>query len=85
MDDDYEIRGVDAIWHNQYRGPDSDFGGIRGNYDRDIDFMLQLVATHVAQGLYTIVSVNATKHSLVVICNCLKMRKNMPSDMFDEG
>lgn len=84
MDDNYEIPGVDAIWHNQYRGPKSDFGGLRGRYDRDINFMIQLVAGHVAQGLYTILSLNATKHSLVVVCICEQMRADMPTDMFDE-
>jgi hypothetical protein len=84
MDDEYEIRGVDAIWHNQYRGPESDFGIMRRQYDSDINFLLQLVASHVSQGLYTIISLNATKHSLVVVCGCQKMEADMPPDMFHE-
>ena len=75
---------MDAIWHNQYRGPDSDFELLRGQYDCDINAMILMVAKHVEQGLYHIISMNATPHMLVVICGCEKRRDQMPADMFEE-
>lgn len=80
----YEIYGVDAIWHNQYLGSQSDFLGLRRCFYCDIDALLLKVAGHVQQGLYSIISLNATKHSLVVVCGCTKMREDMPDDMFHE-
>lgn len=80
--DSYEIFGVDAIWHNQYIGPQSDFVGMRKQYDCDINAMILLVARHVSQGLYQVISMNATPHSLTVICGCERMRADMPQDMF---
>jgi hypothetical protein len=82
--DSYEIFGVDAIWCNQYAGPQSDFIGMRKQYDCDINAMILLVAKHVSQGVYYVISMNATPHSLTVVCACEKMRSDMPPDTFDD-
>ena len=75
---------MDAIWHNQYRGTDSDFKVLRSQYDYDINAVILMVARHVEQGLYDIISMNATPHMLVVVCGCQKTRNQMPADMFGE-
>lgn len=75
---------MDAIWHNQYAGPETDFVAFRKQYHCDINAMTLLVAKHVAQGLYSIISMNATPHLLTVICGCEKMRAELPSDMWDD-
>lgn len=80
----FDIYGVDMIWHNMYRGPDSDFDGFRVQYDCTIEQAVQMVAQHVAQGLYGIISMTATKHALTVICACEKNMKDMPKDMFKD-
>lgn len=84
LDESYEVFGVDAIWHNQYAGPESDFLGFRKQYDCDINLMIQKIAKHVAQGIYTIVSMNATPHMLTIICICQKLQVDFPADMWDE-
>lgn len=72
IDQSYEIYGVAAIWHNLCRGPDSDFEVLRGQYDCDINAMILMIAKHVEQGLYDIISMNATPHMLVVVCGVRK-------------
>ncbi|KAK0099262.1 hypothetical protein ONS95_006368 [Cadophora gregata] len=79
-----EVYGVDAIWHNQYVGPETDFIGIRKQFECDINDMILLVAKHVADGLYEVISMNASAHSLTVVCGCTKMRRDLPPDMFAE-
>lgn len=84
IDCSYEVYGVDAIWHNQYLGPKSDFIGFRKQYHCDINIMSLVVARHVEQGLYAIISMNATPHMLTVICACERMQADFPEDMWDD-
>ncbi len=82
--DRYSVYGVDAIWHNQYKGPNSDFGIMRGNFDCDINALILLVAKHVEQGHYSIISMNATPHMLVVVCIMEKNWGDLPKNMFED-
>ena len=84
IDDTYKVYGVDAIWHNQYRGPDSDFIGMRKQFDCDINQLLLQVAKHVEIGLYHVITMSASPHSLTVVCGCEKMQEDMPGDMWDD-
>ncbi|PVH79278.1 hypothetical protein DL98DRAFT_655527 [Cadophora sp. DSE1049] len=72
VDDSYEVYGVDAIWHNQYVGPETDFIGMRKQFECDINAMILRVAKHVSDGLYEVISMNASAHSLTVVCGCTK-------------
>lgn len=80
----FDIYGVDVIWHNVYAGDDTDWSTLRKQYDSDIDLLIQMVGQHLAQGLYTIVSLNATKHSLTVNCICEKMTSEVLKSLFSE-
>lgn len=86
IDDSYEIFGVDAVWHNMYAGPETDFIGFRKQYQCDINAMILMVARHVAHGLYFVISMNATPHMLTVICGCEKMQADLDlsGDMWAE-
>jgi hypothetical protein len=84
IDDSYSIYGVDAIWHNQYRGPNSDFVGMRKQFDCDINQLLLQVSKHIESGLYTVITMSASPHSLTVVCGCERMEKDMPDDMWDD-
>lgn len=77
IDETYEIYGVDAIWHNMYVGPETDFITFRMQYESNIDAMILMVARHVAQGLYSVISMNATPHMLTVICGCERMQADL--------
>lgn len=72
------------IWHNIYLGDASDWTTFRKQYDSDINQLIQMVGQHLAQGLYSIVSLNATKHSLTVVCACEKMKDEVLSSLFSE-
>jgi hypothetical protein len=82
--DRYDIYGVDVIWHNMYRGPKSDFHTMRAHYDCSVDALIRKVAGHIAQGLYFIISLNASKHSLTVIFGCEIMKKDFPAGVWDD-
>ena len=69
----FEIHGVDVIWHNVYAGEKSDFSTFRQQRDEDINSLLQMVGRHLVRGLYSIVSLNASKHSLTITCICERM------------
>ncbi|KAK5070325.1 hypothetical protein LTR70_010682 [Exophiala xenobiotica] len=84
IDESYSIFGVDAIWQNQYAVPETDFIAFRKRYHCDIGAMILLVAGHVAQGLYGVISLNATPHMLVVVCGCERMRADLPAGMWDD-
>ncbi|KAL7913889.1 hypothetical protein GGI35DRAFT_438883 [Trichoderma velutinum] len=75
------IRGVDCIWHNMYA--ESTFTTFRWipAYE-DIDSMLIKVARNVEQGLYSIISLSASKHSLTVVCACEKNWEDLPEGWF---
>lgn len=67
-----------------YRGPKSDFETFRIQYDCTIEQAVQMVAQHVAQGLYGIISMTATKHALTVICGCEKKMEEFPEGMWHD-
>ncbi|KAJ4856069.1 hypothetical protein T069G_09437 [Trichoderma breve] len=73
----HTIHGVDCIWHNMYA--ESTFTTFRwiSPYD-GIDAMLIKVARNVEQGLYSIISMSASKHSLTVVCACEKNWEDLP-------
>ena len=80
----YSVYGVDAIWHNQHKGPNSDFGIMRGVFECDINALILMVAKHVEQGHYSIISMNATLHMLVVVCIVEKNWADLPETMFED-
>jgi hypothetical protein len=84
LDSSYEVVGVDAIWHNQYAGPDSDFVAFRKQYHCDINAMIMMVSEHVRKGVYTVISLTATPHMLSVVCACEKFQADFPEDVWDE-
>lgn len=84
LDESYEVIGVDAIWYNQYAGPESDFIAFRKQYYCDINSMVLKVAEHIRNGVYTVISMNATLHMLTVICVCEKNQSDFPGDVWDE-
>lgn len=77
----HTIRGVDCIWHNMYA--ESTFTTFRWiPAHEDIDSMLIKVARNVEQGLYSIISLSASKHSLTVVCACEKNWEDLPEGWF---
>lgn len=77
----HTIRGVDCIWHNMYA--ESTFTTFRWiPTDEDIDSMLIKVARNVEQGLYSIISLSASKHSLTVVCACEKNWEDLPTGWY---
>ncbi len=68
--------GMDCIWHNMNAG--SGFITFRKWFTMDVNEMLVKVAGHVEMGLYQIISVNASKHSLVVVCVSDKKIEEFP-------
>lgn len=76
-DPSVEAFGIDCIWHNMNAEPTS-FITFRKWFVLDINEMLIKVAGHVEMGLYQIISVNATKHSLVVVCVSNKKLEEFP-------
>ena len=84
IDRSYSVYGVDAIWHNQYIGPDSDFKGMRKQFQCDVNQLLLQVAKHVELGLYFIITMSASPHSMTVVCGCQRKMEDMPNDMWDD-
>ncbi|KAL5085015.1 hypothetical protein Trisim1_011019 [Trichoderma cf. simile WF8] len=73
----HTIHGVDCIWHNMYC--ESTFTTFRWIPAHEtIDSMLIKVARNVEQGLYSIISMSASKHSLTVVCACEKNWEDLP-------
>jgi len=62
--------GIDCIWHNMY--VHSDFITFRKQSSLSVDRVLLEVAKHVEDGLYSIISISASKHSFVVVCGTKK-------------
>ncbi|RFU80035.1 hypothetical protein TARUN_2153 [Trichoderma arundinaceum] len=77
----HKIRGVDCIWHNMYA--ESTFTTFRWiPAHEDVDSMLIKVARNVEQGLYSIISLSASKHSLTVVCACEKNWEDLPQGWY---
>ena len=72
---------MDFIIHNMYSDPNNKaFVTFRKWFSDDADAMLKRVASHVEQRLYSIISLQLSKHSCVVICVSDKMLDDFPGD-----
>ncbi|KKO99894.1 AGC/AKT protein kinase [Trichoderma harzianum] len=79
----HSIHGVDCIWHNMYA--ESTFTTFRWIPAHEtIDSMLIKVARNVEEGLYSIISMSASKHSLTVLCVCEKNWEDLPPHLTSE-
>jgi hypothetical protein len=58
---------IDFIWHNMNASAGA--RTVRGAKHTTIDRLFVTVARHVEQGLYTLISVNATEYAMVVVCS----------------
>ena len=72
------VTGMDFIIHNMYA--DAGFVTFRKWFEDDADAMLARVASHVEKGLYSIISLQLSKHSCVVICASEKEVEDFPED-----
>lgn len=72
------VTGMDFIIHNMYA--DAGFITFRKWFQDDADAMLKRVASHVEQGLYSVISLQLSKHSCVVICATDKNVEDWPED-----
>jgi hypothetical protein len=72
--------GLDCIWHNMYTG--TNVTTVRKLSTASVDQMLIRVARHVEDGLYTIISLNMSKHSFVAVCAFNKNWEDMPDGWF---
>ena len=57
---------------------------MRKQYDASIDQWVVMVGELVKQGLYSIVSLNASKHNLTVVCACEKTVEETGGRLFDD-
>ena len=57
---------IDVIWHNMNSA--SSFRNVRGPKHTTMDKLFVAVAKHVEEGLYTLISVNATAYAFVIVC-----------------
>lgn len=60
------VTGIDFIIHNMDCG--SSLTTFRKWFSCDVNELYLKVGDHVRQGLYTIISINASKHSFMIIC-----------------
>ena len=67
---------MDFIIHNMYI--EKGFVTMRKWFNDDADAMLARVASHVAQGFYSIISLQLSKHSCVIVCT--SELDNFPGD-----
>ena len=77
-DPSVSVTGIDAIWHNM--NCRSDFTAIRKWFAMSVDELYLKVGEHVRQGLYSIISINASKHSFMVICATTKDKNEFSED-----
>jgi hypothetical protein len=61
---------VDCIWHNwNSASSDTAFTSLRASLSLPVDKVFVAVAEHVRDGHYSIVSINVSAYSFVIICN----------------
>ena len=73
--------GIDCIWHNMFA--DSTFTTFRYQPAHlSVDDMIVKIGGHVQGGLYTIVSLSASKHQLTVVCVCERDWNTLPDGWF---
>ena len=63
---------MDCIWHNVWSGSPKSFITMRRWSNEDMGAIVSRVARHVQMGYYTLISLQLSKHSLVVVCSCTK-------------
>jgi hypothetical protein len=73
---------MDCIWHNMDTTNPKAFVTFRKWINDDVDAMVLRVARHTQLGLYQLVSLQVSKHALVVICNCCRALEEFPDDAF---
>lgn len=77
-DPDIITSGMDGIWHNLTE--DQAWVTFRKWLQDSPDEMMNRVARHVGQGLYSIVSLSLSKHSVAVVCVSSKPLGEWPED-----
>lgn len=81
-DPSIQVTGMDCIWHNMDTANANAFLTIRKWINDDVDTIVLRVTRHVQMGLYTLVSLHVSRHSLVVMCNSSKALEEFPDDAF---
>lgn len=81
ISDDCNIIGIDCIWQNMYC--DSNFRVFRKWQYCDLDTLLSFIMSHVQREFYSILALNATKHTVVVTVACLKDLEELPEGWFN--
>lgn len=81
-DPSIQVVGMDCIWHNMDTTNANAFVTLRKWINDDIDAIVLRVARHAQMGRYTLVSLQVSKHSLVVVCNSGKALEGFPEDAF---
>ncbi|KAK3048343.1 hypothetical protein LTR09_010336 [Extremus antarcticus] len=82
-DPSVRVTGIDAIWHNIDATSADAFTTFRKWFQDDLDTMVARVNGHVQQGLYSQIAINASKHSIVVICASKLALKDFPDGAFE--
>ena len=77
-DDAYEVTGMDFIIHNMRAG--GKFRTMRKWFSDDADAMLGRVAKHVEQKLYSVISLQLSKHACVITCTTETDPEEWPED-----
>lgn len=80
-DPSVRVVGIDAIWHNM-DASDGAFITFRKWFQDDLDTMVARVNGHVQQGLYSLIAITASKHSVVVICASKLALEDFPDGAF---
>ncbi|KAL2209811.1 hypothetical protein CC79DRAFT_1330263 [Sarocladium strictum] len=81
-DQDFNIIGFDCIWHNM--DCDSDFTVFRSWYYIEMDKFLVLIADRLRHKVFTVLSLNATKHMVVITIATKKNSAELLEKWFDE-
>jgi hypothetical protein len=71
----WDIPKVDVIYLNINTG--SDFRTLRTGTDKTVHEAIVQVSKHIQRGLYELVSLNASKHSCVVVISTEKARSDL--------
>jgi hypothetical protein len=75
--------GMDCIWQNMDTSNADSFTTLRKWIDDDVDAVVMRIAGHVQNGLYRLVALQVSRHSLVVVCLCDKSLEEFPADALD--
>ncbi len=80
-DTDYNIFGIDCIWHNM--DSRSDFSVFRTWYYCEMGDVLVFLADRLRHKIFDVLSVNATKHMIVITIATQKSQKEMLEKWLD--